>query len=73
MPTVVSYIERASPMCARSATSTRVEPLRFLGYSVTAFSLYENGKTKAPLALIKFRKVLDGRPNVCQRFWSLTG
>ncbi len=31
---------------------------------VNAFSQYENGKTKPPLALVKLLKVLDGHPEL---------
>jgi HTH-type transcriptional regulator / antitoxin MqsA len=34
------------------------------GGGVNAFSRYENGKTKAPLALVKLLKVLDRHPDL---------
>lgn len=34
------------------------------GGGVNAFSRYENGKTKPPLALVKLLKVLDRHPNL---------
>ena len=34
------------------------------GGGVNAFSRYENGKTKPPLALIKLLKVLDHHPDL---------
>ena len=34
------------------------------GGGVNAFSRYENGKTKPPLALVKLLKVLDRRPDL---------
>ena len=35
----------------------------FFGGGVNAFSRYENGKTKPPLALVKLLKVLDRHPD----------
>ena len=34
------------------------------GGGVNAFSRYENGKTKPPLALVKLLKLLDRHPNL---------
>ena len=34
------------------------------GGGVNAFSRYENGKTKPPLALVKWLKVLDRHPDL---------
>ena len=34
------------------------------GGGVNAFSRYENGKTKPPLALVKLLKVLDRHPDL---------
>ncbi len=36
------------------------------GGGVNAFSRYENGKTKPPLALVKLLKVLDRHPDLLQ-------
>ena len=36
------------------------------GGGVNAFSRYENGKTKPPLALIKLLKVLDNHPDLLE-------
>ena len=36
----------------------------FGGGGVNAFSRYENGKTKPPLALVKLLKVLDRHPEL---------
>jgi HTH-type transcriptional regulator/antitoxin MqsA len=40
------------------------KPERFLGGGVNAFSRYENGKTKPPLALVKLLKVLERHPEL---------
>jgi len=40
------------------------EAAEIFGGGVNAFSRYENGKTKPPLALVKLLKVLDRHPNL---------
>lgn len=40
------------------------EAAELFGGGVNAFSRYENGKTKPPLALIKLLKVLDRHPDL---------
>jgi HTH-type transcriptional regulator / antitoxin MqsA len=40
------------------------EVAEIFGGGVNAFSRYENGKTKAPLALVKLLKVLDRHPEL---------
>ena len=40
------------------------EAARIFGGGVNAFSRYENGKTKPPLALVKLLKVLDRHPEL---------
>lgn len=40
------------------------EAAEIFGGGVNAFSRYENGKTKPPLALIKLLKVLDQHPDL---------
>lgn len=40
------------------------EAARIFGGGVNAFSRYENGKTKPPLALVKLLKVLDRHPDL---------
>jgi HTH-type transcriptional regulator/antitoxin MqsA len=40
------------------------EAAEIFGGGVNAFSRYENGKTKPPLALIKLLKVLDRHPEL---------
>lgn len=40
------------------------EAAEIFGGGVNAFSRYENGKTKPPLALIKLLKVLDRHPDL---------
>ncbi|HCG53865.1 MAG TPA: hypothetical protein DEX10_10780, partial [Betaproteobacteria bacterium] len=42
---------------------TKSDPAQF-GGGVNAFSRYENGKTKPPLALVKLLKVLDRHPDL---------
>ena len=40
------------------------EAAEIFGDGVNAFSRYENGKTKPPLALVKLLKVLDRPPDL---------
>jgi HTH-type transcriptional regulator / antitoxin MqsA len=40
------------------------EAAEIFGGGVNAFSRYENGKTKPPLALVKLLRVLDKHPNL---------
>ena len=40
------------------------EAAEIFGGVVNAFSRYENGKTKPPLALVKLLKVLDSHPEL---------
>lgn len=40
------------------------EAAEIFGGGVNAFSRYENGKTKPPLALVKLFKLLDRHPNL---------
>jgi HTH-type transcriptional regulator/antitoxin MqsA len=40
------------------------EAAELFGGGVNAFSRYENGKTKPPLALVKLLKVLDRHPDL---------
>jgi HTH-type transcriptional regulator / antitoxin MqsA len=40
------------------------EAAEIFGCGVSAFSRYENGKTKPPLALVKLLKVLDRHPDL---------
>ena len=42
------------------------EAAELFGGGVNAFSRYENGKTKPPLALVKLLKVLDRHPDLLQ-------
>ena len=42
----------------------RREAAAIFGGGVNAFSRYENGKTKPPLALVKLLKVLDRHPDL---------
>lgn len=42
------------------------EAAEIFGGGVNAFSRYENGKTKPPLALVKLLKVLDRHPNLLE-------
>lgn len=42
------------------------EAAAIFGGGVNAFSRYENGKTKPPLALVKLLKVLDQHPDLLQ-------
>ena len=40
------------------------EAAKLFGGGVNAFSRYENGKTKPPLALVKLLKILDRHPDL---------
>lgn len=40
------------------------EAAEIFGGGINAFSRYENGKTKPPLALVKLFKLLDSHPNL---------
>jgi HTH-type transcriptional regulator/antitoxin MqsA len=40
------------------------EAAKLFGGGVNAFSRYENGKTRPPLALVKLLKVLDRHPDL---------
>ena len=40
------------------------EAAEIFGGGINAFSRYENGKTKPPLALVKLLKVLDHHPEL---------
>ena len=40
------------------------EAAEIFGGDINAFSRYENGKTKPPLALVKLLKVLDRHPEL---------
>jgi len=40
------------------------EAAEIFGGGINAFSRYENGKTKPPLALVKLFKLLDGHPDL---------
>ena len=42
------------------------EAAEIFGGGVNAFSRYENGKTKPPLALVKLLKVLDRHPDLLE-------
>lgn len=42
------------------------EAAEIFGGGVNAFSRYENGKTKPPLALVKLLKVLDSHPELLE-------
>ena len=42
------------------------EAAEIFGGGVNAFSRYENGKTKPPLALLKLLKVLDRHPELLE-------
>src|SRR5436305_10686352 len=43
------------------------EAAEIFGGGINAFSRYENGKTKPPLALVKLLKVLDRHPDLLVR------
>lgn len=47
------------------------EAAEIFGGGVNAFSRYENGKTKPPLALVKLLKVLDRHPDLLAEVRSL--
>jgi HTH-type transcriptional regulator / antitoxin MqsA len=60
-----AYVDRA--FIAKVRKKLRLdqrEAADIFGGSVNAFSRYENGKTKPPLALVKLLKVLDRHPEL---------
>jgi HTH-type transcriptional regulator/antitoxin MqsA len=48
----------------KKLTLDQREAAQIFGGGVNAFSRYENGKTKPPLALVKLLKVLDRHPEL---------
>jgi HTH-type transcriptional regulator / antitoxin MqsA len=53
-------------MVRRKLELDQREAAEIFGGGVNAFSRYENGKTRPPLALIKLLKVLDRHPELLQ-------
>jgi HTH-type transcriptional regulator/antitoxin MqsA len=56
-------------MCAKNLVRKKLaldqrQAAEIFGGGVNAFSRYENGKTKPPLALVKLLKVLDSHPEL---------
>jgi HTH-type transcriptional regulator / antitoxin MqsA len=55
-------------LCFYSNGAQKARPRRqivqIFGGGVNAFSRYENGKTKPPLALVKLLRVLDWHPEL---------
>lgn len=49
------------------------EAAEIFGGGVNAFSRYENGKTKPPLALVKLLKVLENHPDLLNEIRSRPG
>ena len=66
--TTGSEVHRAPRRCwwtaLRSKKAVNLEAAELFGGGVNAFSRYENGKTKPPLALVKLLKVLDRHPEL---------
>ena len=56
-PTFISTVRKKLDLDQREAAE-------IFGGGVNAFSRYENGKTKPPLALVKLIKVLDRHPDL---------
>lgn len=56
-PTYIVKVRRKLDLDQRQAAE-------LFGGGVNAFSRYENGKTKPPLALVKLLKLLDRHPNL---------
>ncbi|MGO9376843.1 MAG: type II toxin-antitoxin system MqsA family antitoxin [Syntrophobacteraceae bacterium] len=62
-PTFIAYVRKKLALDQREAGE-------IFGGGVNAFSRYENGKTKPPLALVKLLKVLDRHPNLLKEIRS---
>jgi HTH-type transcriptional regulator/antitoxin MqsA len=58
-PTFIASVRKKLSLDQREAAE-------IFGGGVNAFSRYENGKTKPPLALVKLLKVLDRHPELLQ-------
>lgn len=56
-PGFIAYVRKKLSLDQREAAE-------IFGGGVNAFSRYENGKTKPPLALVKLLKVLDRHPDL---------
>ena len=56
-PGYIAYVRKKLALDQREAAE-------IFGGGVNAFSRYENGKTKPPLALVKLLKVLDRHPEL---------
>ena len=56
-PSYITRVRRKLDLDQRQAAE-------LFGGGVNAFSRYENGKTKPPLALVKLLKLLDRHPNL---------
>lgn len=59
-----SSILPISPTCAKKLALDQHEAAELFGVVVNAFSRYETGKTKPPLALVKLLKLLDHHPEL---------
>lgn len=53
-----------APLGTQKTTIMQREAAELFGGGVNAFSRYENGKTKPPLALVKLFKLLDRHPKL---------
>ena len=62
-PTFISNVRKKLALDQREAGE-------IFGGGVNAFSRYENGKTKPPLALVKLLKVLDRHPDLLKEIRS---
>ena len=58
-PTYITRVRRKLDLDQRQAAE-------LFGGGVNAFSRYENGKTKPPLALVKLLKLLDRHPDLLE-------
>lgn len=56
-PAFITYVRKKLNLGQKEASD-------IFGGGVNAFSRYENGKTKPPLALVKLLKVLDRHPDL---------
>jgi len=56
-PSFIDFVRKKLALDQREAGE-------IFGGGVNAFSRYENGKTKPPLALVKLLKVLDRQPDL---------
>ena len=58
----IAYVDFAKAL--RKLDLDQRQAAELFGGGVNAFSRYENGKTRPPVALVKLLKLLDRHPNL---------